>query len=85
MYQAESEDQVLHRYESECGHDSNLDRHVHLSDTRFYSLSVGSEKTVQQLLRLLQINLFEKRDMYALLRGDPPAGLPPNHLQFALL
>lgn len=29
-------------------------------------------KSMQQLLRLLQLNLFEKRDIMALLRGDPP-------------
>lgn len=33
-------------------------------------------KSMQQLLRLLQLNLFEKRDLMALLRGDPP----PNNL-----
>ena len=27
---------------------------------------------MQQILRLLQLNLFEKRDLMALLRGDPP-------------
>ncbi len=29
-------------------------------------------KSMQQILRLLQLNLFEKRDLMALLRGDPP-------------
>ena len=29
-------------------------------------------KSMQQILRLLQLNLFEKRDLLALLRGDPP-------------
>ncbi len=28
-------------------------------------------KSMQQILRLLQLNLFEKRDLFALLRGDP--------------
>ncbi len=28
-------------------------------------------KTMQQMLRILQLNLFEKRDLMALLRGDP--------------
>jgi putative transposase len=27
---------------------------------------------MQQILRLLQLNLFERRDLNALLRGDPP-------------
>lgn len=29
------------------------------------------KKSIQQILRLLQLNLFEKRDLMALLRGDP--------------
>ena len=29
--------------------------------------------SLQQILRLLQLNLFERRDLLALLRGDPPA------------
>lgn len=29
-------------------------------------------KSLQQILRLLQLNLFEKRDLMALLRDDPP-------------
>lgn len=29
-------------------------------------------KSMQQILRLLQLNLFEKRDLMALLRGHPP-------------
>ena len=30
------------------------------------------KKSMQQILRLLQLNLFEKRDLMALLRDDPP-------------
>jgi hypothetical protein len=30
------------------------------------------DKSLQQIIRLLQLNLFEKRDMMILLRGDPP-------------
>lgn len=37
----------------------------------------------QQILRLLQLNLFERRDLMCLLKGDPPA--PSNrHLQTQL-
>ncbi|HEY9149402.1 MAG TPA: IS4 family transposase, partial [Gammaproteobacteria bacterium] len=28
--------------------------------------------SLQQMLRLLQLNLFERRDIQALLKGDPP-------------
>ncbi|MET0003268.1 MAG: IS4 family transposase [Candidatus Thiodiazotropha sp.] len=42
-------------------------------------------KSLQQILRLLQINLFEKRDLMALLRGDPVNEKIPDHNQLALL
>lgn len=43
------------------------------------------KKSMQQILRLLQINLFEKRDLMALLRGDPPTMPQINIQQMALL
>ena len=43
------------------------------------------QKSTQQILRLLQLNLFEKRDLMALLRGDPPRDNQPNVNQMALL
>lgn len=43
------------------------------------------EKSMQQILRLLQVNLFEKRDLMALLRGDPVNKGLPNIYQIALL
>ncbi len=42
-------------------------------------------KNMQQILRLLQLNLFEKRDMMALLRGDPVPDRLPDINQMALL
>ena len=42
-------------------------------------------KTMQQILRLLQLNLFEKRDLMALLRGDPPINKNANNYQMGLL
>lgn len=39
-------------------------------------------KSPQQILRLLQLNLFERRDLLALLRGDPPEPLvSPRQIQ----
>ena len=38
----------------------------------FIKFQSKMNKTMQQILRLLQLNLFEKRDLMALLRGDPP-------------
>ncbi|MCP4412768.1 MAG: IS4 family transposase [Gammaproteobacteria bacterium] len=43
------------------------------------------KKSMQQMLRLLQLNLFEKRDLMALLRGDPPTNYHVNINQLVLL
>lgn len=42
------------------------------------------KKTMQQILRVLHLNLFEKRDLLALLRGDPPDNKHVNSNQMAL-
>jgi len=42
-------------------------------------------KSMQQIIRILQLNLFEKRDMMALLRGDPVPNRLPGINQMALL
>ena len=42
-------------------------------------------KSMQQILRLLQLNLFEKRDLMALLRGDPLCNIHAATNQLALL
>ena len=51
----------------------------------FLKFQSGLQKSTQQILRLLQLNLFEKRDLMALLRGDPPDNRQPNINQLALL
>ncbi len=43
------------------------------------------KKSMQQILRLLQLNLFEKRELIALLRGDPLHDSLPDINQMALL
>jgi putative transposase len=43
------------------------------------------KKSMQQILRLLQLNLFEKRDLIALLRGDPLNNNQSDINQLALL
>jgi putative transposase len=42
-------------------------------------------KSMQQILRVLQLNLFEKRDLMGLLRGDPVVDRTTNINQMALL
>jgi len=51
----------------------------------FLKFQSGLKKSTQQILRLLQLNLFEKRDLMALLRGDPPDNRQSNINQLALL
>ena len=41
--------------------------------------------SMQQILRLLQLSLFEKRNLMALLRGDPPEEKLYDINQLALL
>ena len=43
------------------------------------------DKSMRQILQLLQINLFEKRDLYTLLRGDPPDKKTVSSNQLAFL
>ena len=42
-------------------------------------------QSLQQILRLLQLNLFMKRDLMALLRGDPPSNRSEISPQMALI
>ena len=37
------------------------------------------QPSLQQMLRLLQLNLFERRDLFELLRGDPPEPRISSH------
>ena len=41
-------------------------------------------RSLQQIVRILQLNLFEKRDLMALLRGDPIQDDPGNDFQMSL-
>jgi putative transposase len=51
----------------------------------FIKFQSNLKKSMQQILRLLQINLFEKRDLIAMLRGDPPVTPRLSDQQMALL
>ena len=51
-----------------------------LSDIKFLN---HIQPSLQQMLRLLQLNLFERRELLELLRGDPPE--PPVSLHQAAL
>lgn len=51
----------------------------------FIKFQSKMNKTMQQILRLLQLNLFEKRDLMALLRGDPHNLYHASRIQMSLL
>ena len=51
----------------------------------FIKFQSGLHKSLQQILRLLQLNLFEKRDLLALLRGDPIRDNEPDINQMVML
>jgi len=51
----------------------------------FIKLRSKLSKSLQQMIRLLQMNLFEKRDLMALLRGDPPDRIHVNPNQLLLV
>jgi len=51
----------------------------------FIKLRSKLNKSLQQMVRLLQMNLFEKRDLMALLRGDPPDRTDVNINQLILV
>jgi hypothetical protein len=51
----------------------------------FLKFQSALTKSMQQLLRLLQLNLFDKRDLMALLRGDPPDSRLPDANQMKLI
>ena len=50
----------------------------------FIKFQSKTTKTLQQLLRLFQFNLFEKRELWAFAKGDPPRQNNLNNKQFAL-
>lgn len=45
----------------------------------------GLYRSMQQILRILQLNLFEKRDLMALLRGESKVAGPPDSHQMFLI
>lgn len=47
----------------------------------FLKFQSKAEKIMQQILRLLEINLFEKRELFTFLRGDPPVNKDTNSKQ----
>ena len=51
----------------------------------FLKFQSALTKSMQQLLRLLQLNLFDKRDLMALLRGDLPDDRLPAANQMVLI
>jgi putative transposase len=51
----------------------------------FIKFQSGLKKSMQTILRLLQVNLFEKRNLPALLQGAPPKQRLPGYNQMVLI
>jgi len=51
----------------------------------YLKFTFGLKKSMQQMLRLLHMNLFEKRDLLALLRGEPIRDNEPDVNQMVML
>ncbi len=51
----------------------------------FIKFQSKRKKSMQQILHLLQLNLFEKRDLMALLRGGPLSDKQPDINQMVLI
>ena len=51
----------------------------------FIKFQSKMKKSMQHILRLLHLNLFEKRDIMALLRGDPLIDKNANNYQMSLV
>jgi len=51
----------------------------------YLKFTFGLKKSMQQMLRLLHMNLFEKRDLLALLRGEPLRDNEPDVNQMVML
>ena len=51
----------------------------------FIKFQSNLNKSMQQILRLLQLNLFEKRDLMTLLRDKPKYNTQPANNQLCLL
>jgi len=82
--QTKPEDQIVCGHQQEYGYDTDLDCFVRML-LAFLKYQSKLQKSTQQILRLLQLNLFEKRDLMALLRGDPPRDNQPDINQMVLL
>ena len=86
MDQAESENQNFPWHFTQRRVDPNLGGHVHVSVDRLPQVPEQARARDATILRLLQLNLFERRDLKALLRGDPPQPITSPlqaRLQFA--
>ncbi len=85
MNKAKPENQMICWRQQECDHDSDLDCVAWISIACFSQVPIKLLKSMQQILHLLQLNLCKKRDVMALLRGDPAPDRLPDRNPLALL
>lgn len=51
----------------------------------YLKFSAKLDWSLQKIIRILQLNLFMRRDLLSLLRGDPPLDTGQNHNQLVLI
>jgi hypothetical protein len=70
------EDQCLPGDQQECGDHSKLVGHLYFLLLACLKYIPKVPASMQQILRLLQLNLFMRSNLLALLSGDPPDPIP---------
>ena len=91
MDKAESENQVIYGYKQERRNGTDFDNPVYLSIDivfemiEYLKFQSASKRSMQQILRILQTNLFEKWSLDDLVHGRSIEKIPinPNQLSFA--
>jgi hypothetical protein len=72
MGRAEPEDKGFLKNIHDCAHDSDLNCYLSLFFPAYLKFIGTISLRLQQMIRPLQLNLFERRDLQALFRGHPP-------------
>ena len=71
MDKTKPENQIVCWHKQECSDDSNMDSDVCLPAHCISVFHSEITKSMQQILLVLQLNLFDKRDLMAPLKGRP--------------
>lgn len=84
MDKAEPEDQVICWDKQECGVNTDMDCDVYLLMLAYLKFQSKTKRSLQQILRILQLNLFEKWLLSDLITGKHRRNNPANDLQMCM-